>query len=245
MREALRGYGLLMRWEFLRLRSQLLLIVVIQVVIGLGVVYGMSLLLPRITPRAALYLSTGAPTLSLMILGISVVAQETSRSKDTGRDEYQRALPLPTLAMLAATITFWLLVNLPGTALTLVAANLRIDIALDVSVLVVPVFVLVALTAATVGYALAQSLTPQAMQQVSSFITVGILLFSPINYPLERLPQLLQAAHRVLPITYMADLIRWSLTGASTHDPAIAFGLTSLWCVVGLIVSYRVVTRRR
>lgn len=245
MTEALRGYGLLLKWEFLRMRGQLPLLLVVQVLLGVGVVYGMSLLLPNITPRAALYLSTGAPTLSLMILGITIVAQETARSKDIGRDEYQRALPLPPLAMLASGVTFWLLVNLPGTALSLLAARLRFGIHLDISTLALPIFVLVALTAATVGYALAQALSPQATQQVQSFITIGILLFSPINFPLERLPELLQAVHRVLPITYMADLIRWSLTGVSTHAPSVALSLTAAWCALGLLVSYRVATRRR
>jgi ABC-2 type transport system permease protein len=243
--EALRSYGLLLRWEFLRLRTQLILIVGVQVLLAVGVVYGMSFLLPEISSESALYLATGAPTLSLLILGITVVSQEVARSKDTGRDEYMRALPLPALAMLAASVTFWLLANLPGTALSLWVAKLRFDIQLEVDPLVVPVIVLVALTAATIGYAMAQSMPPIATQQLSSFLSIGILLFSPINFPLDRLPQLLQDVHRLLPITYMADLVRWSLTGQSIHDPALSFGLLGAWCMLGLVVSYRVATRRR
>lgn len=245
MTEALRSYGLMFKWEYLRMRSTLVLIVVIQVLLAIGVVYGLSFLLPDISPSSALYLATGAPTLSLLILGITVVPQEVARSKDTGRDEYLRALPLPALSMLAASVTFWLLANLPGTALSLWVAKLRFDITLDVDPVVIGVITLVALTAASVGYALAQSISPQATQQISSFISIGILLFSPINFPLDRLPQALQTIHEVLPITYMADLVRWSLTGRATHDPTLSFLVVGAWCAAGLLISYRVATKRR
>lgn len=245
MTEALRSYGLLFKWEFLRMRSTLALVVVIQVLLAIGVVYGLSFLLPNISRSSALYLATGAPTLSLLILGITVVPQEVARSKDTGRDEYLRALPLPALSLLAASVTFWLLANLPGTALSLLVAKLRFDIGLDIDPLVIAVIALVALTAASVGYALAQSISPQATQQISSFISIGILLFSPINFPLDRLPDALQAIHGFLPITYMADLVRWSLTGRATHDPTMSFAILGAWCCLGLSVSYRVATKRR
>ena len=245
MSDALRNYGLLLRWKYLRMRSNLPMIVTIQVLLAIGVVYGMAFLLPNISPASALYLATGAPTLSLLVLGITVVPQEVARSKDTGREEYLRALPLPSLGMLAASVTFWLLANLPGTALSLWVAKLRFDVTLDVSPIVAGVVVLIAFTAATIGYALAQSISPAATQQISSFISIGILLFSPINFPLERLPSFLQTVHQVLPITYMADLLRWSLTGRSTHDPSQAFAIVCVWCAVGLAVSYRVATRKR
>ena len=245
MTEGVRGYLLLLRWEFLRQRAQIPMIVVIQVLLALGVIYGMAFLIPDIDPRSALFLATGAPTLSLLILGIVVVTQEVARSKDTGRDEYLRALPIPALATLSATVTFWLLANLPGTALSLWVAKLRFDIQLDVTPLVVPVMALVAVTSAAIGYALAQSLAPQAAQQVTQLLTVVILLFSPINYPIERLPAFLQDAHLFLPITYMADLIRWSLTGDSARSIVAAFVILGVWCAAGLLISYRVATRRR
>ena len=245
MTHAIRSYGLLFKWECLRMRSSLALIVVIQVLLAIGVVYGLSFLLPNISQSSALYLATGAPTLSMLILGITVVPQEVARSRDTGRDEYLRALPLPALSMLAASLSFWLLANLPGTALSLWVAKIRFDIDLNIDPVVLAVIVLVALTAGTVGYALAQSISPQATQQITSFISIGILLFSPINFPLDRLPSALQTIHEILPISYMADLVRWSLTGRAVHDPTSSFIVVGAWCAAGLSISYRVATRRR
>jgi ABC-2 type transport system permease protein len=229
----------------LRQLREIPMIVTIQVLLALGVVYGMSFLLPDIDPQSALFLTTGAPTLSLMILGIVVVTQEVARSKATGREEYLRALPISPLAVLAATVTFWLLANLPGTALALWVARLRFDIDLDVTAYVVPIMALVALTSASVGYALAQSMSPQAAQQTTQLLSVGLLLFSPINYPLERLPSVMQDIHQWLPITHMADLIRWSLTGDITGSVGTSIAIVTAWCAGGLWLSYRAATRRR
>ena len=245
MRSSLRAYGLLLWWQFLRFRAQLALIIVIQVMLALGIVYGLAFLFPQIDPTTALFLATGAPTLTLLIMGLSVVPQEVSQAKVTGRLEYFSSLPVPRLATLAADVTFWLLAQLPGTVLALVVASIRFDFGLHVGAAVVPAFLLVALTGACVGYAMAMAMQPQVAQQLTSFISIAILLFSPINFPIGRLPVSLRAIHRVLPISYMADLVRWSLTGRFATQIGLAFTVAAAWCVLALAGSYRIAVRRR
>jgi ABC-2 type transport system permease protein len=245
MSAALTSYGLLLRWQVLRMRRQIALFVVIQLALALGVVYGLAFLIPDIDPRSALFLATGAPTLTLLLLGLTVVPQEVGMGKLTGRLAYVATLPVPRLAPAAAELTFWLLVQLPGTALALAIAAARFDFALDVSVAVIPALVLVALCGAALGYALAMATKPEVAQQLSSFIAIGILLFSPINFPIERLPRFLAAIHRVLPISYMADLMRWSLTGRAVDNVGLAFGVVAAWCGAGIAISWRVTVRRR
>jgi ABC-2 type transport system permease protein len=222
-----------------------MLVVVVQVALALGIVYGLAFLFPRIDPTTALFLSTGAPTLTLLVMGLTVVPQEVTQAKLTGRLEYLSSLPVPRLATLAADVTFWLLAQLPGTVLALVVASIRFDFGLRVGAAVVPAVLLVALTAACVGYAMAMALKPQVAQQITSFLSIGILLFSPINFPISRLPLALRAIHRVLPITYMADLMRWSLTGRFASQVALAFVVAAAWCVFALAGSYRIAVRRR
>ena len=142
-------------------------------------------------------------------------------------------------------MTFWLLAQLPGTALALVLAAVRFRFGLHIGWTVVPAVFLVAFSGATVGYAIAMALHPQVAQQLSSFISIGILLFSPIDFPLARLPGFLQAIHRVLPVKYMADLIRWSLTGRFGDKPGLAFVVVAAWCLAGLALSYRLAVKRR
>lgn len=244
---AARACWLLFCWQVHRFKRFLPLIVVIQVALALGIVYGLSFLLPTVDQRAAMFLATGAPTLTLLVMGLTVVPQEVSQGKLTGRFEYLSALPIPRLATLATDVVFWLLAQLPGTALALMVASLRFDFGLDVTWTILPVVALVALTAASVGYATALALPPHVASELTSFISIGVLLFSPINFPVDRLPAALEAVHRVLPVMYMADLIRTGLVAApaGATGPGLALAVVGAWCAAGLAVSYRIATKRR
>ena len=59
MRASLDSYRLLLLWQFRRCRQLFVMTVVIQVVLGMGIVYGLAFLIPNIDPRTALFLSTG------------------------------------------------------------------------------------------------------------------------------------------------------------------------------------------
>jgi ABC-2 type transport system permease protein len=244
MSQAWRSYLLLIRWQLLRNRQLLVLLVMIQLALGVGIIYGFSYLVPRITPTVAVFFATGAPTLTLILMGLSVVPQETAQARVSGRFTYIAALPVPRLAPMLADVTFWLLVQLPGTILTLVLAAVRFEVHFHVAALVVPAFVFVSLTAAAVGYAIAVSLPPAATGQVTQFVSIALLLFSPINFPLDRLPEWLQDVHRGLPVTYMADVIRGGLTGSYGVSAGLAFGVLGAYCVAGLLLSARAANRR-
>ena len=244
MRRAWDSYRLLLLWQALRFRTTLPLLVFIQVFLAVGVVYGLAFLMPEIDSTTALYLSTGAPTLTLILLGLNVVPQEVTQARISGRYDYIKSLPVPRLAPLAAEVSFWLLVQLPGTALALVIAAARFDIGLDVGWTVVPAVVLVALTGASVGYALAVAVAPNVAAQIAGLIGIILLLYSPVNFPAERMPEFLQAIHSVLPVRYMADLVRGSLSGNYDGSAATAFAVVAAWCAAGLGVSYRAATRQ-
>lgn len=239
------SYTLLLRWQYLRSRTFLLMIVVIQILLGVGIIYGFALLVPSIDKQTATFFATGAPTLALIMMGLTVVPQEVSQSKLSGRHDFVATLPIPRLTPLVAEVTWWLLVQLPGTVVTLFVASVRFDVDLTIGWAAVPAIALVALTGASVGYALASAMRPEVASNVASFVSIGVLLFSPINFPADRLPDLLRAVHRVLPVEYMADLIRGSLTGGYDTSAATAFAVVAAWCVAGLLVSFRVAIRQR
>ena len=244
MHRAWDSYRLLLTWHVLRYRTSIPVIVLIQVFLAVGVVYGLAFLVPDIDRTTALYLSTGAPTLTLILLGLNALPQDVTQARLTGRYDYLMSLPVPRLAPLAAELTFWLAVQVPGTALALGIAAARFDIGLRIGAGVVPAVVLVALTGASVGYALAVGLHPQVATQVGSFVGIVLLLFSPINFPADRMPGFLQAIHQVLPVQYMADLVRGGLTGVYEGSAASAFAVVGAWCLAGLAVSYRAATRQ-
>lgn len=245
MTDYVRVCRLLFIWQYHRFKRFLAMIVIIQVALAFGIVYGLAFLIPNIDPTTALYLATGAPTITLLVMGLTVVPQEVSQGKLTGRFEYLSALPIPRLATLATDVTFWLIAQLPGTALALVVAAIRFHFALHVNWTIAPTLLLVAFSGASIGYGVAMLLQPQVAQQLTNFISIGVLLFSPVNFPLGRLPGWLQAVHRVLPIMYMGNLVRWSLTGRFGGSVAESFIVVAVWCAGGLAASYVLATRRR
>ena len=239
-----RGFFLLLRWQYLRQRQLVPILAAVQVFLAVGVVYGLSYLIPHIDTNTALYLTTGAPTLTLILIGLSVVPGEVTLSRLSGHYEYVTALPVGRLAPPLADVTFWLVSALPGMVISLVVAGLRFHLHLKISPVVVPAVLLVAMTASAAGYAMAAVLKPQIVQQMTSFLSVLLLLFSPINFPISRLPGWLQVVQRGLPVKYMADLIRYSLTGRFASGIGLTVAVLALWCAGSLVLTARVALRR-
>jgi ABC-2 type transport system permease protein len=244
MRHWLRSYLLLLRWSAIRLRYQLPLVLVIQIFLSVGIVIGFAFLLPSIDPATALYLSTGAPTLGLITIGMVLAPQMVAQAKIEGTFAYNRTLPVPRTAVLGADITTWLVVGTPGLLLGLLVAVLRFDLTLRVSWLVVPAMLLVALTGTTVGFALAYAAPPPVTGMVSQLIVFIALMFSPINFPADRLPEWLQAVHRVLPFESMAEAVRDTLTSPPEGISPLPFVVLTAWWLAGLVITLRVMTRR-
>src|SRR5262245_16083814 len=160
MRHWLRSYHLLLRWNFLQVRSTLPLLLVVQTLISVGVVLGFSFLVPQMDAPTALYLAPGAPTIALIVIGMVMVPRGVGRQKLTGVFDYVRAMPVPLLALLAADATMWVGVALPGLVASLGVSALRFDLSFVVSPLVVPAVLLVAASAVAVGYGVGYGTKP-------------------------------------------------------------------------------------
>jgi ABC-2 type transport system permease protein len=237
-----RSYLLLIRWTTLRLRFILPFAMITQTLMAVGIVLGFAFLIPSIDPVTALYLSTGAPTLGLIVIGMVLAPNLVSEAKADGTFEYNRTLPVPRTAVLAADLTTWLAIGLPGLVTSLLTAVLRFDIDLRVSPLVAPAVLFVALAATVLGFAIAYAFRPATTNIITQTLVFIALMFSPVNFPAERLPGWLQAVHHVLPFQHMADVLRDSLTGVV---PGVTpFAVLAVWGAAGLAVTLRVMTRR-
>jgi ABC-2 type transport system permease protein len=244
MRHWLRSYLLLLRWSAVRLRYLLPLVLIIQIFLSVGIVIGFAFLLPEVDPDTARYLSTGAPTLGLITIGMVMAPQLVAAAKAEGTFAYNQTLPVPRTAVLGADVTVWLVVGAPGLILGLVVAALRFDFTLRVSWAAAPAMLLVALTATTIGFAIAYAATPPVTNLVTQLIVFIALMFSPIDFPADRLPQWLQAIHRALPFQYMAEAVRDTLTSPPQGVSVRPFLVLAAWCAAGLAVTLRVMTRR-
>jgi ABC-2 type transport system permease protein len=238
------SYALLVQWQARRISWLFPLIVGVQTVLAVGIIVGFGFLLPEVDPETALFLATGAPTLLLLVIGLVLVPQMVSESKNEGTYNWMRALPVPRMAFLAADATVWLLAMLPGLVVALVVARWHYDLALSVSPLVIVAILLVGLTATGIGYAIASFVPPMITLLLTNLLLFGALMFSPINFPAERLPGWLQAVHTVLPVTAMADVMRATLAQDSFDLTGGPFVVLATWCAAGFTASYAAMNRR-
>lgn len=236
----------LTRWSLASIGAALPLIVVIQAVLAAGIVIGFGFLIPGITPDSALFLSSGAPTILLLTIGLVIVPQGVARARASGALDYQRTLPVARPLLLLVDLLVWTLIALPGVAIGLIAAQLRFDVAFDFDwPLLIVVSVLVTTMATAVGYAIAVTLPTTLAQLLSQVLVFFVLLFSPITFPASQLPEWFRALHTVLPIQPAADLMR---AGIAAHAfPADGRDLLVLasWTALGLVVTSLVLVRRK
>lgn len=238
-------YRTLLRWQVAAIGPLLPLVVVIQALLAAGIIIGFGFLIPDIDPGTALFLSTGAPTVLLLTVGLVIVPQGVSRARTDGTFNYMRSLPIARPLLLAAEMTVWLLIALPSVAVGVLVARLRYDLtfAIDWPVLVAAAL-LVTLTATAVGYAIAVSLQPLLAQLLTQVLVFFVLLFSPITFPATQLPAWFQSVHDVLPARPGADLLRAGLASETFEASGRDLLVLGVWCVLGVAVTLRALVRR-
>lgn len=239
------SYRSLLRWTTAQIGAMLPLIVVVQVLLAAGVIVGFGFLIPDIDTATARHLSTGTPTILLLVLGLVIVPQGVAQARISGTFTYLRALPVPRPLLLFAELTVWLLIALPSIAAAIVVAQLRYDLTYSYDwLLLLGASVLIAITAASVGYAIAVSLPPMLAQLISQVLVFFVMLFSPITFPATQLPGWFQAVHDVLPIRPAADLLRSGIAADVYTATAQDLLVLLAWTLAGVVISVRALVRR-
>lgn len=242
--EWIRSWRMLVRWNAAASKMLLPLNVVVQVMMATGIVIGFGFLAPVQDPQVAMMLSTGAPTILLLVTGLVLVPQVVGSMKLEGSYDWFRSLPAPRSAFLFADIAVWTVVALPGIALAVLVAALRYDLDLAPTLWSPLAAVVVAGIAAMIGYAIATALPARIAQLLTQVLVFVILLFSPLTFSSEVLPNWLATVHRVLPMEAMADLIR---AGLAPHvysvEPAQVL-LVAAWGVGATALTLGLMSRR-
>lgn len=239
------GYTTLLRWTLAQTGVMLPFVIVVQAVLAAGIIIGFGLLIPDIDVASAQFLSTGAPTVLLMIVGLVMVAMGVAQARTNGTFTYMRALPVARPLILAADLTVWLAVMLPSVAVAVIVAQLRYGFSYSFDwPLLVTASVLTALTASAIGYAIAVSMPPLLTQLVTQVLVFFVMLFSPVTFPAGRLPGWFQIVHDVLPFRPAADLIRAGLLSDAYPVNLRDLIVLLTWCALALVISIRSMVRR-
>ena len=235
---------LLLQWQLRRSLPYIPLLVVVQVALAVATVVGYGLLVGTPSPDVALYLATGAPTITLITVGLVMTPQMLAQAKTEGSLDWMRTLPVPRWTFLASDLLMWTLIALPGMVLGVVAGVLRFNVNLSIAPWVVLAALLVSLTSASVGYAMASVLPPMLAQLLTQVLIFVVLLFSPVSYPASRMPEWLQTAHQFLPIEPMAQLVRAGLANASFTVPGRSMVVLGVWVCVSVAAALTALRRR-
>jgi ABC-2 type transport system permease protein len=245
MTRLLRDYGLMLKWQALSSKTILPISLAVQLMVAFGFVIGLGFLYPAITPNIAKFLTTGAPTISLLMVGMVVVPQLVSISKTEGTFDYIWSLPVSRMVYVAADATIYILLSLPGVILSLILGATYYHFGLHISLLVVPAMLLISMTGIFLGYSLAHSIAKaQITQLITQVLVFFIMLFSPVMFPASQLPHWLNDVHKYLPIVYMANLSRGTLTDLNVNLGQ-AFAVVGAWCLAGLVVTCILVRKRK
>lgn len=226
--------GLLMQWQLLRAAQAVPLLVVVQLLLAVATVIGYGFLVGDADAAAGLYLTTGAPTISLVMVGLVMTPQWVAQSRTEGSLDWMRTLPVARPLFLVADLVIWTLIALPGLILGLVTGAARFGVDLSPQWWIVPGALLVSLTAASIGYGIANLFPPSLAQVLSQVFVFVVLLFSPISFPAQRLPEWAQTLHHWLPFEPMSQVVRGGLAGDSFATPARAWVVLGLWCVLSV-----------
>ncbi|MFD3274104.1 ABC transporter permease [Paenibacillus dendritiformis] len=219
--------------QLFRSIGPLMFFTVIQIFMSLGIIVGFRYLFDDLDNQSLLYLATGAPTFILVLTGLVILPMQIGNAKIEGYVEFTRTWPVNRGVIIGADTSIWLGVTIPGLCIATLFAHLMFSPGYDISWTVIPALLLIALTSIGVGYGFSYLFPQDVTFAVSQFIAFGALMFSPLNFPIERLPEWFQAVHHILPFHSMAEVMRASLA-ASTFEASVWNYVTlCVWCVVG------------
>ncbi len=225
---------LLMQWQLSRSAQAMPLLVVVQLLLAIATVVGYGFLVGDADATAGLYLTTGAPAISLVMVGLVMTPQWVAQSRTEGSLDWMRTLPIARPLFLIADLAIWTLIALPGLILGLVMGAARFNVELSPQWWIVPGALLVSLTAASVGYGIANLFPPPVAQVLSQVFVFVVLLFSPISFPAQRLPEWAQTVHQWLPFEPMAQIVRGGLASDVFTTPGRAWFVLGAWCALSV-----------
>jgi ABC-2 type transport system permease protein len=241
----LRSYGLMLLWEMRSYRIVLPLAIVVQIILGAGLVIGFGFLVGEIPMIEALYLDTGVTVISMITLGLILVPQIIAARKQEGIYDYMWSLPVQRTASVAASLTINCFIAVPGMVLALVIGWWRYDLTFSISWLIFPAVLLTLVTAASVGFAMGHAIpNPMMTGMVTNILVFVILLYSPINFPPERLPDWLASVHQGLPMLHAANVVRAGLTEGLVANAGFSFAVLGGWAVAAWALTAWVIGRR-
>jgi ABC-2 type transport system permease protein len=241
----LRQFTNLLRLELMMAREMIWLMAMVQFVLTLGLILGFGYFIPRMTHVQALWLTTGAASQTVVTTALVVLPQKIAQDKAEEKLAYLLTLPIQRETYILVQIAFVALATLPGTAFAVIFGAWHYDISLNVSATVLVVVPLAIFSLAGIGVAVSMlSPYPQLTNALTQLTIFYVLLFAPVLFPKEQLPELLQRVSVFMPPTYVADAMRGALTDLPGTHLGRSMLLMASFAVASIGLSAVTVRRR-
>lgn len=241
--EFINQYKQLLKLQVFRILGTIVVFAAVQIIMSLGIAVGFTYLYTDIDKQTLLYLATGAPTIVIIMTGLVIMPVQISNGRLEGHGEFLRTLPVNRAAIILADTTIWIVVTIPSIVIAVLATHFMFRPGFHITFWAVPGYLVCILTSIGVGYGFAYAMPPMIAMAFSQVIAFIALMFSPINFPLERFPAWLQAVHQFLPIDAMAKIIRASLASGTFELNGADVVKIAVWCVLGFAVSIRILNQ--
>lgn len=233
----------LLNWSFIRHKSLILLCSVIQFFMTIALVYGYSLIIADDTVQTVYYLASGSVTIGMITIGCTVSAQSISSDKRDGIVSYIQTLPVLRSLILLSDLLIWTLTALIGVGVSIAVVYLKFQILPQLSLATFLILPLVLMTMISMGFAIAYWSTPSTMTLITQLLLMIGLLFSPIMYPAERIPEVILRGYHFLPFIPAGDLIRETVYLGHSIS-VIKLVVLLLWLVATALLSVNWLNRQ-
>ena len=242
----LRAYVVMTRWTVASLRLFIPLLVVIEILTGVGFVLGFGLFFHGPAPsRSVLYISTGVPIITLYVVGLIFLPQVVAQERLAHTYDYVQSMAAPRSTRFAAWYSLNLVAGVFGMIASLVAASLRYGVDLRVTPAVVPATLLICLASSALGFAIGHAVSlpmlTNILSQVLNFFVIG---FSPVCFPPDQMPAWLVSVNQGLPFASMSIVMRSAIGGVPVSGVAGAYAVLAAWTGASLLVAVAAVMRR-
>lgn len=240
------SYAAMLRFDLAAQRNWLPMFALMQVLFGAGMAIIYGFYIGHLPAGTALFIVSGSPALAVLTAGLIGVTMMVTERQQAGSWDFIWSLPAPRSAAVASSFTVFTLLSVPGIVATLALAAWRYGLTLTVSPMAVPALLLSSLMATAVGFAMAQLIArPVVTNAIVNALIFVVLIFSPVEFPISRLPLWLADVHRVLPVYYLGQVLRASVTQGLVSDVALSYAVVAAWTAAACAGTAWAVGRRR
>jgi ABC-2 type transport system permease protein len=179
----------------------------------------------------------GILAFSVLSAGLFAVSGHITAMKERKILDRMVVTPMHPLALLAAIICVRLVVIYLSSLITLFTALLIFDVRFTIDWMYYSIFIVCA-TLGTMGLGTVIALLvrrPSSASNIANVLAILMMFLSGIYFPIEFMPAFLRAVSKALPLTYMAEALRFT-TGVVEMSLSRFWGITAALLALALVL---------